>query len=420
MQNQIHRHVQGLKVLFFSTYASPESGASHALLQTIKRVQTVGIKPLVVIPDSADGRAMFPQSKFEVIYLNLLRPRRTWNPVTQARYGVRFPATLSLLRRIIRQRNVDLVHFNEITDFIAGMAAKSCGVPSVCHVRSDCPPNPYRIFLLSALRRTTDAIVVPSKSTAAWIAAAAADLSARIRLVYDYAFDVTDYLSPQSGSTFRLELGIPCDEVLVVLVSKLVTHKGHLCFIQAAEKVLKQSKGVHFVIVGGPIPGREAEASAIRNLGETLTPAPRLRFVGPRSDLPSIYAACDIAVHCPVFPDTYPTVVLLPMLTGKAVIGSDIGGIPEQIEHNRTGILVPPDDPDALAKAIMNLVRDPAGRALLGAAAMSTIRFGLAPETQGRILAELYEEVMKLNRRPAGSSRGDSVKDHLFASEGNS
>jgi glycosyltransferase involved in cell wall biosynthesis len=268
--------------------------------------------------------------------------------------------------------------------------------------------------LLSALRATTDAIVVPSKSTTAWITAVAADLSARIRLVYDYAFDVTDYLSPHPDPAFRQELGIPRDEVLVVLVSKLVTPKGHLCFIRAAEKVLKQSKGVHFVIVGGTVPGREADASAIRTLGEMLTPAPGLRFMGPRSDLPSIYAACDIAVHCPVFPDTYPTVVLLPMLAGKAVIGSNIGGVPEQIEHNRTGILVPPDDAEALAQAIMSLVRDPAGRTCLGSAAMSTIKSGLEPETQGRILADLYEEVMNANRRPADG--GNSVKDHLFAS----
>ena len=150
-----------------------------------------------------------------------------------------------------------------------------------------------------------------------------------------------------------------------------------------------------------------------------LTPAPSLRFIGPRSDLPAIYAACDIAVHCPIFPDTYPTVVLLPMLMGKAVIGSNIGGIPEQIEHNRTGILVPPDDPDVLASAIMGLLRDPAGRALMGSAAMSTIRSGLAPETQGRILAELYEEVIKVNRRPTGRDRGDSAKGRVFVSEGN-
>src|ERR1700730_7350425 len=129
MQNQICRDAHGPKVLFFSTYVSRESGASHALLQTITRVESAGIKPLVVVPDSADGRAMFPETKFDVAYLNLLRPRQSWNPVTQARYSVGFPATLFALRRIIRRRNVDLVHFNEITDFIAGMAAKSCGVP---------------------------------------------------------------------------------------------------------------------------------------------------------------------------------------------------------------------------------------------------------------------------------------------------
>jgi len=109
--------------------------------------------------------------------------------------------------------------------------------------------------------------------------------------------------------------------------------------------------------------------------------------------LSAVYAACDIAVHCPVFPDTYPTVVLLAMAAGKAIVGSSIGGIPEQIEDGKTGILVPPDDPGALADAILQLARDPAKRSSLGLAAMRRIRGEFAPETQGRLLTELYAEV---------------------------
>ena len=110
-------------------------------------------------------------------------------------------------------------------------------------------------------------------------------------------------------------------------------------------------------------------------------------------DLPAVYAACDIAVHCPVFPDTYPTVVLLAMAAGKAVIGSATGGIPEQINDGETGLLVPANDPEALAQAILELARDPDRRKSLAAAARTKVREEFAPETQVRLLMEVYAEV---------------------------
>ena len=345
---------------------------------------------------------MFPKKDFDVVYLNIQRPRRTWNALIHARYLFSFPETLFSLRRLILERDIHLVHFNEITDFIAGMASKWCGIPCICHVRADRPPNPYRWLLLATLSRTTNAIVVPSKSAGNWIASDRRALAGRIRLVYDYAFDAKDYQPPLGGLEFRRELGIPDDHILVLLVSKLVVHKGHKCFIRAAEKVLGVSKEISFIVVGGAVPGHEKEASAIKVLAENLVPAPALRFVGSRSDLPSIYSASDIVVHCPIFPDTYPTVVLLPMLVGKPVIGSDIGGIPEQIEHDKTGLLVPPDDPDALADAILQLARDPAKRYSMGTAAMRRIQVASAPETQGRILAELYVETIANDMKADG------------------
>jgi len=396
---------QNPKVLFFTTIMSWDGGACRALRETVKRVAAVGVKPLVVIPEGADSFEMFPKTEFDVVYLKIQRPRRTWNPLIHARFLLLFPSTFLSLRRLIRERGIQLVHFNELMDFVAGVAATSYGVPCVCNVRAHRLPNPYRWALLKILKATADAIVVPSRYTEEWIKAESVELAQRVRLIYDYAWEDRGLESADSGAGFRRELGLTSDQILVVLVSRLLPLKGHECFIRAAERVLKVSKNARFVIVGGPVVGREREAAAIKALGEKITSAPGLRFIGSRSDLGSIYSASDIVVHCPTYPDTYPTVVLLPMFVGKAIIGSNIGGIPEQIEHNQTGILVPPNDPGALADAIIALAGDPAKRESLGAAARKTLKDRWAPENQGRLLAELYAEVIQ-HSSPNGNGRG--------------
>ena len=393
------------RVLFFSTAVTSQSGSSYALRETVRRVKASGVSSLVVVPNSSGSRQMFPEKEFNVVYLNMNRPRRTYNVLVLGRYFLSFPITLFALARIIRQEHCDLVHFNEITDFIAGLAAKLCGVSCVCHVRHDGIPQPHRWLLLLVLKGTVQAIIVPSRSTAAWIASERRDLSNRIKLIYDYAFDVNEYSPSLSGKGFRAELGIDENVILVVLVSKLITIKGHQCFIRAATQVLSGSKRkICFVIVGGEVPGHETEAREIESLASTLIAGDSFRFVGSRADLPFIYAACDIAVHCPIYPDPYPTVVLLPMLVGKPVVGSNIGGIPEQIKDGETGVLVPPNDPNSLASAIINLAADASKRQKLGIAAMHQITKDLRPQAQGQLLANLYAGVISGADTAAGAS----------------
>jgi glycosyltransferase involved in cell wall biosynthesis len=406
-----------MKVLFFTTYVSQESGASHALRETVRRVASCGVKPLVVVPDCAGSREMFSPSEFETVYLPIERPRRTWNPVLHVRFAFSLPSTVLALRRLIRRRRIQLVHFNEVTDFLAGAAAKACGIPSVCHVRADGIPSQYRRPLVWLLKQLTSAIVVPSLSTKEWLEADEPDLGKRIRLIYDYAFDIREYEGPVGGAACRNEWGFSPDEIVVLQVSKLVTPKGHECLIRAAAKVLASSKGIRFVIVGGDVPGHEKEAATIRALALETAPEPGLRIVAPRKDLPSVYAASDIAVHCPIFPDTYPTVVLLAMLAGKPIIGSAIGGIPEQIDEGKNGVLVPADDPGALAHAILELARDPERREQLGAAGRMKITNEFSPQAQGQLLTGLYAEVLntpmlkKIDEHAAGSAETVSKQE---------
>lgn len=382
-------------VLFFATAVSQESGASYALRETVLRVGREGFRTVVVIPDCAASREMFPANEFNVRYLQILRPRQARNPFYHLQYLASLPKLLFALRQCIRGERVAIVHANEITDLVAALAAKLCSVRCVCHVRADGIPNPYRKILVLALERLCDEIVVPSKSTAAWLTAESTRVGKKTHLFYDYAFDAEQYSPSISGADFRAELAIGPQEALIVLVSKLVAIKGHECFIRAAALALEQDSSLSFVIVGGPVSGHEQEAASIQSLAAKLAiDSQRLRFVGARRDLPQIYAAADIVVHCPVYPDTYPTVVLLPMLMGKAIVGSNVGGIPEQIEDGVTGMLVEANNPTQLAQAIVKLVAAPEVRARLGKAALIRLRSEVLQMTQGQQLAQLYSDLI--------------------------
>jgi glycosyltransferase involved in cell wall biosynthesis len=383
-----------LTVLFFATDVAHQSGASYALRETVRRVASQGARTIVVLPDNAESRQVFPANEFEAAYIPMQRIRNTLNPATQGKSLFLLAPTIARLCRIIRERSVDIVHFNEYRDLHAGFAARLTGIPCVCHIRAPGIPRHYRWLLRNILKSTVDAIVVPSKSTERWIAADLKGLASRVNLIHDFAFDMDLYDPTLSGSVFRSELGVSNDVPVVVLVSKLLKWKGHEIFIKAAELVLKEAEGVRFVIVGSAVDGHEQDSNEIQALAEKLVPQEALSFVGLRTDLPLIYAASDIAVHCPTYPDPYPTVVLLPMLMGKPVIGSDIGGIPEQIEDNVTGILVPSNDPTALARAILQLVRDADKRKSLGSTAMARSRESFAPAKQARMLIDLYEGLL--------------------------
>lgn len=415
MTDSLEKKESYMKILFYSSYVSHESGASHAMREIVRRVASRGLDPIVVIPDCISSHEMFPPTEFNVYYVRIERPRKTHNPLVHVKYFLLFLPTLFAVLRIIRQCNPDVVHCNEITDFLAGVAARLAGKPCVCHVRADGISKLYRRALTPLLRRITDAVVVPSKSTAVWIRSEDRELADKAKLIYDYAFDMREYQRRESGQEFRQKCGVSADHILVLLVSKLVTPKGHECFIQAAERVLQTSKGIRFAIVGGCVPGHEAEASAIRKLAGELTPAPGLRMMDHEMNLAPVYAASDIAVHCPIFPDTYPTVVLLAMAAGKPIIGSRIGGIPEQIDEGTTGLLVPPNDPIALAQAIRLLANDPERRKSFGAAGRERVRREFAPSTQVQLLLEVYSDVVEpyAHGNTSGRIEGTGVCENI-------
>jgi glycosyltransferase involved in cell wall biosynthesis len=149
----------------------------------------------------------------------------------------------------------------------------------------------------------------------------------------------------------------------VATVANLRREKGHDVLLSAAAIVVRQFPEARFDIIGsGP------ELGALRAQAERLALGRAVSFLGHSEDVPARLAEADLFV-LPSRSEAFPNAVLEAMSIGLPPIASSVGGVPEVIEHERNGILVPPDDPAALASAICRFMADPAAAAQMGAAA---------------------------------------------------
>lgn len=175
------------------------------------------------------------------------------------------------------------------------------------------------------------------------------------------AVDSTVSIDPVRLASIRQQLGYDSEVPWVGFVSRLVPEKGCHFFVESMPLIRQQYPGVRFIIAGsGP------EEPALRQRAHCLGLDVDRIFIGPRSDSAELMTLLDILV-LPSVSDNAPLIILEAMRAGRPVVASAVGGIPELVRDGVTGLLVPPESPSALARAIAVLIAQPARRHLLGA-----------------------------------------------------
>jgi len=130
----------------------------------------------------------------------------------------------------------------------------------------------------------------------------------------------------------------------------------------------------------------EAQAASLR-LGASVT------FTGRRDDVPAVTAALDVAV-LPSYREAQGLSILEAMALSTPVVASAVGGIPEMVEHGRTGLLVPPHDPEALAASIIRLLTDHPYADTLGRAGRDLVHERFCVELMVRAVESIYDEAV--------------------------
>lgn len=151
----------------------------------------------------------------------------------------------------------------------------------------------------------------------------------------------------------RRSLNLPENAPIIGTVGRLTEQKGYAYLIEAAALVLQHLPNAYFLIVGD---GELKEA--LRTQAQQLGIASRVIFTGPRSDVEELFSCMEVFASSSLW-EGLPSVIMESMAAGVPIVGTDIPGTRDLIQHQVTGWLVPPADSKALADAIIAMVRSP-------------------------------------------------------------
>lgn len=309
------------------------------------------------------------------------------------------PRAIVRARRLIVEQQCDAVHTHLLrADLLAGLAARWVGVPII--LSTVYALGKYR----REKRRRTDPLldavcaVLPTHVIAV-SEAVKQDCVERLGISVDNVsvihtgVDLPPSVTAEQAGAFRARLNIAPNQPLILTLARLSYEKGIDTLIEAACVLRRVNAAVRWVVLGEG-PDRPALEDRIRanNLDSVVC------LAGFHAEVWPALAAADI-VCLPSKSEGMPNVLLEAMVTGKTIVATRVGGVPEAIESERNGVLVEPENPAALAAAIGRLVGDAALARRLGKAARETAESRFGAKDVVAAYGELYRRL--LERRSA-------------------
>jgi glycosyltransferase involved in cell wall biosynthesis len=213
---------------------------------------------------------------------------------------------------------------------------------------------------------------------------------------------------PEARAEMRRELGVGDSQLIVGTIGRLVREKGVGDFLDAARSVLERRDDVVFVVVGPEDPDK---GDAISREEIDRATAAGVRFLGYREDPERLYPAFDVFVLAS-WREGFPRAAMEASASGTPVVATDIRGCRQVVDDGATGLLVPPNDPPALATAITTMLVDRDRRAAMGTAAIARAQQEFDQQRCIDRTLAAYELLATPRRARRARGRRDRNPDH--------
>jgi glycosyltransferase involved in cell wall biosynthesis len=361
-------------------------GSERSVLNAAPELHRLGIDLTIAAPDGDFAAAA---ADLGLVHRRLVLPGRGGERTAPlhdlARDALGVPAGIARIARATS--GADVVHSNNLLVHPdTALAGRLTRRPTVLELHDIVAPG-VPALLQSAAAALSSAVVSISRATSAPVRGPGRH---RLHLV-PQAIDV-DRFGPGPGDpALRRTVGDP--PLVVGIVGRVDPSKG---VDVAIEAVAAAGADLGLLVVGAPGWDAGDHLVDVLALGQARL-GDRFHHAGLVSDVPTVLRSVDILVNASDA-EPFGLSVLEAQAVGVPVVGTAAGGIPDFVEDGVTGLLVPPRDPAALARALRRLADDPALRARLASAAAVEVRARHGITARARTLADLYRAVARPRR----------------------
>jgi len=266
----------------------------------------------------------------------------------------RNPLSIYKLYRLLKIHKFDIIHTHAYSAGTIGrISAFLAGIPVIIshnHSVYDYYNKRYH-FVEWLLSLITDRVICISEVVNRF-ANETQRINAKKLITIHNGIDDVCSVTEKRSSDLKKELGLPINHSIIGTIAHLEEHKGLKYLLESASLLLASRRDISFLLVGEGVLER-----TLKKLCVDLKIEKNVIFAGERSDIPEILFSIDIFV-LPSLREGLPLTILEAMACGKPVIATNVGGIPEIVIDGVSGILVSPKDPEALYRAMDELLND--------------------------------------------------------------
>ncbi|MGH9740042.1 MAG: glycosyltransferase family 4 protein [Candidatus Acidiferrales bacterium] len=239
-----------------------------------------------------------------------------------------------------------------------------------------------------AISRFVDAYIAVSQSNARYLTQVKRLPPSKVHVIHNGTNVNRFQDQPSISQEKRLSLGFVKSDPVILVPARLEPQKGHRVLLQALPTILSEFPAVKVVLVGDGALRSELQAEV-----QQKALAGSVRFVGRQGDMERWFGLCDFSV-LPSFYEGLPLVAIESLAAGKAMVATEVDGTPEVVLSGRTGLTVPPGNPEALAQAICKMLRNPSMRKSMGVSGREWVATHFTEERQIQKTQQLYFELI--------------------------
>jgi glycosyltransferase involved in cell wall biosynthesis len=333
------------KVLYIDEWGDIHGGGQMYLLNLLKKIDRNKFIPIFVCP----SRGTFVDALEEAgVRIEIIKMKRLRNPLNIFSF---ISSTIKIIV-LIKKEKIDFIHSSGAArgTIYAGVAAKIMKIPLIWYVHILGSAGLLN-RILAYLSTKIIIIAEAGRKRFSW-------LRDQTKIVLNYnSIDLEKFNPNISRMGIREDLGLGPDVPVVGTIGILHSRKGQESLLEAAGQVRKEIPDVKFLIVGEDTSKGKSYRIKLENLMKALRLSENVIFTGWLNNIPQVLAGIDVFV-LPSLMDHLPLVVLEAMASGKPVVATDVGGVPEMVEDGVSGVLVSPTDVKGLSKAILDLLKD--------------------------------------------------------------